>query len=101
MLSYSVLAWTNEERVAIITGMFGLFGILVGLLLQQRKVHNDNRDDHAQTMMNVANLTETVSAIREDVRDTKADVREIKATIREHGKRLDGLEETENEDRYV
>ena len=92
-----MLAWTNEERVAIITGMFGLAGILVGLLLQQRKVHNDNRNDHAKTMVDVKSLSETVGFIREDVRDTRADVREIKNTLRDHDKRLDGLEDPESE----
>ncbi|NBZ96565.1 MAG: hypothetical protein EBR40_09105 [Proteobacteria bacterium] len=96
-----MLAWTNEERVAIITGVFGLVGILIGLLLQQRKVHNDNRNDHAKTMLDVKTLSATVSSIHADVRDTRADVRDIKATIRDHGQRLNVLEDPETEEKYV
>lgn len=67
--------------VAAVTGLFGLATVLF-----QRKVHRDNRADHAAT-------AEVVREMRGDVSEIKADVREVKADIRSHGERLRRLED--------
>jgi len=87
-----MLALTDGERVAIITGMFAIAGVLLSLLQQTRKVHRENRNDHAKTMVDVKLLAETLTEVHHDVRDTRADVREIKGTLRHHDSRLSDLE---------
>ena len=65
----------------------------------QRRVHADNRSDHAQTMRKVSTLIVSVddlkagqAEIKSEVRDLRADVRDLKASDRDHGDRLDELE---------
>ena len=71
----------------------------VVVILVQRKVHADNRSDHAQTMHKVSTLIVSVdelktgqAEIKSEVRDLRADVRDLKASDRDHGDRLDELE---------
>ena len=65
----------------------------------QRRVHADNRSDHAQTMRKVSTLIVSVddlkagqAEIKSEVRDLRADVRDLKSSDRDHDARIDELE---------
>lgn len=83
----------TQPQAEVIVAFIALLGTLVGLYIQNRRVHRDNRNDHHQTMANVKTLTDTVHSIHADVLDTKADVRIIKTTLVDHEHRLDDLED--------
>jgi uncharacterized protein HemX len=60
----------------------------------QQRVHEDNRNDHAQTAAKVDQLLVGQAEIKADLTDVKADVRELKATDRDHEHRIEALEPT-------
>lgn len=74
--------------VAVITGTFGL----VGTVLVQRRVHRENRSDHAQTVAKVDGLIGKVDTLGTTVGDVRDDVRDMRADLRDHGTRLRHLE---------
>lgn len=76
--------------VAVVSGVFGLATIVV-----QRRVHRDNRSDHAQTVAKVDELVSSVGALDAKVDDVRADVREVKADLRDHSARLRVIEHPE------
>ena len=71
--------------VALITGTFGLLNIWF-----QRRVHRDNRNDHAETSERIRELTG-------HVRDVHDDVKDVRSTLRQHANRLFHLEHSKDE----
>ena len=69
----------------VVAAIVALTGVLAGLWVQNRKVHRDNRSDHAATM-------QVVGELRTDVREMRADVRDVRDEVRSHGDRLRILE---------
>jgi septal ring factor EnvC (AmiA/AmiB activator) len=74
------------------------------LMTEQKRVHDDNRNDHLSTTKKVESLIETINDMRErqiDIRtnvvEIKEDVVEIKQTLAEHDVRLEDLEDTQSE----
>ena len=81
---------------ALIDGQAGVVGALLAALavaipswLTQRRVHRDNREDHASTAAVVAQIAVDMTEVKSDVRDVKADVRDLKAADRMLTQRLD------------
>jgi hypothetical protein len=65
---------------------------MAALWFQARRVHADNRSDHAQTAAAVDGLVGTIGDMRADQLDIKADVRETRDTLRDHSSRIRDLE---------
>ena len=76
----------------VIVGLFVLIGTLAGLFVQGRKIHRENRSDHAVVAQVVADTAAKVDRLIDGQIDIKADVSDIKAEVRHHGERLRHLE---------
>lgn len=83
-----MLAFTETERLALIavlgTTIPALLGLL-GIYVQNRRLSNAQRDDHANTARKVDDLVLGQAEI-------KADLRDVKDEVRSHGDRLRSLE---------
>jgi hypothetical protein len=86
---------TSSPDATIIVAVVVVLGHLANIWVQ-RRVHRDNRDDHAQTAAKVDELLVQAATLGADVRDVKADVRDVKSTLRDHGHRIDDLEHQED-----
>ena len=73
--------------VAVVSGVFGIVTIIV-----QRRVHRDNRSDHAMTVAKVDGLVQAVGAIDAKVDEVRADVLDVKADLRDPSARLRVIE---------
>ena len=83
-----MFALTETERIALIavlgTTIPALLGLL-GIYVQNRRLSNDQRSDHANTARKVDELVTGQAEI-------KADLRDVKDEVRSHGDRLRSLE---------
>ena len=83
-----MIALSETERIALIavlgTTIPALLGLL-GIYIQNRRLSNDQRSDHANTARKVDELVSGQAEI-------KADIRDVKDEVRSHGDRLRNLE---------
>ena len=83
-----MIAFSETERLAMIavlgTTIPALLGLL-GIYVQNRRLSNAQRDDHANTAKKVDDLVIGQAEI-------KADIRDVKDEVRSHGDRLRSLE---------
>lgn len=87
-----MVAVFTDADATVIAAVIALVGILAAQWRQNRRVHRENRDDHAATGRKVDQLVAGQSEFRTDIREMRADVRDIKSDVRSHGDRLRHLE---------
>jgi len=87
-----VIGVFTAGEAAVVVAVVTIVPSLLALWFQQRRVHADNRSDHASTMVKVDGLVSTIGDMRADQLDIKADVRETRDTLRDHGTRIRNLE---------
>jgi hypothetical protein len=94
-----------DPGTANIVGAFlALLGVLIpafiALFFQNKRVHNDNRNDHAETSKKVDELiggvtllTANVSNVETRVEVMQGDVTDMKFHLRDHSSRIRDLEQ--------
>lgn len=90
---------TATVAAAFFTMLGVLVPALVALYMQQRKVHKDNRSDHAETSKKVDDLigivtplSVNVSSVESRLEMVQEDVKDMKYHLRDHSVRILNLE---------
>jgi len=102
-----MLAEVDTGTANIVVGLLTLLGVLIpaftALFFQNRRVHNDNRNDHAETSKKVDELlggvtllTTNVSNVEARVEIVQEDVTDMKFHLRDHSSRIHRLEQESN-----